>query len=267
MNGQLTVLILLLAGCRSATIEIPPIARSGPESYVRAWNAVDADRVAEAMERLVPSVRAIKQVAKPAPLVILCREGQPLGALGGQTPVFVFLGADSRSREDLVLAHELSHWFGDETWDRLPHALEEGLAEHVASLVVTPVRSSNFQDYLFRMPEHVGTKEFRAACAATFDVHADWDRAEEIRTRVIGFVAATAIGVDGLRRLCERAEREGFEKVPTDWLLDALPFSLEAPQAFIAALRRRLIELDRIGEEDRVRKVMAESFGAVPQSK
>jgi hypothetical protein len=235
------------------TVEIPPVVRTGVDSYVRAWNVADAERVASSAERLVPAVRAIKQVAKSAPLVIVSRWTLPDNMLAAHLPLGVVLGLSSRSLEDFCLAHELSHWFGDETWQRLPYALEEGLAEQVATLVVPPRSSKHLYSLSFVVPEEEGIEGFRAACAAISEDRTNREHIEELRVRAFGFAAASAIGVEGLRALCERAEREGFDKVPTDWIVEALPFPTDRPDAFKAAIRRRVIALDAQEEEERQR--------------
>lgn len=233
-----------LCSCQSFAIAVPPIERSGLESHVRAWEVADAERVAQSMEELVPRVRRIKDVAKPAPLVLMSREHLPGITVGVQMPSFVVLDPDTRRSENFCLAHELSHWFRDEVWHRLPHSMEEGLADHVASLLVPAGASSRFYWYVSSTPEVVDLDTFRATCSVT-DVEAHYQTPEEeLRMRGIGYAAASAIGVYVLRELCERARSAGLSSVPAEWIYDALPFPGNEPGSWRAAIRRRLNELD-----------------------
>ncbi len=260
MSKLLTLLLLLAAsGCRAALIDLPPIERCGPESNVRAYSAKDAEKVAALMERLVPEVRAIKGVAKPAPLTILCTEELPLDLAALTTATTVFLGPLSRGDLATSLAHELSHWFSDETWRLLPYALDEGLATYVSSLVVPVQNSPELVGFQHVLAEDVGLEGFRSACSATAEAQADRTFEEEVRIRGIGLAAASAIGVETLRQLCERASREGLAKVPFEWIHEALPFPAEKQGSFKAAIVRRLIAIDRLKDEEKARAAMAES--------
>lgn len=251
MRSRILLIGLLLSpGCRSTTIEIPPIERRGIESQVRAYSVADAERVRALADRLIPQVRAIKSATGPGPLVLLCREELPLeltAACGGS---MVFLGPRSRVKEASSLAHELSHWFRDDVWMRLPYALEEGLAAYVASLVVPQESSVYMHGFVVALPEDVGIEGFRSACAATFEAQATRSFDEEVRIRGIGLAVASAIGVETLRALCERAVRENLLQVPFEWIREALPFDPEQRGSFRAAIRRRQIAIDRQRDEE-----------------
>jgi len=263
----LLALLLLSPGCRSATFEFPPFERRGIESHVRAHTEVDAERVAALGDRLIPQVRHIKGVVRSVPLVVLCREELPENFAAACGESMVFLGPHSRRKEASSLAHELSHWFRDETWERLPHALEEGLAEYVASLVVPVESSIHMQAFVVALPEDIGVEGFRSACEATFEAQADRTFEEELRIRSIGLAVASAIGVEPLRGLCERAAQEGFAKIPFEWIHKALPFPAEEPGSFRAAIRRRQIAIDRELDEERANATTDAAPAIVPPSK
>lgn len=238
-------LALLAASCSSLRLEMPPIERSGPESHVRAWNAADADRVAAAMERLVPRVREWKGVVKPTPLVILSREHLPGLAVAAKTPTFLVLDPDSLAEEGWHLAHELTHWYGDATWDRLPYALDEGLADHVASIVEPVQGAKELELRYFHTPEVLDRESFQLACAPRSEDPIERPLDEtDVRQRAIGLAAVSAIGIPALRALCERAGREGLDMVPAEWVWDALPFRGEEPGSWRAAIARRMMQLD-----------------------
>ncbi len=241
---QTSVLLLtLLLGCRTA-LEDPPIQRFGPESLVVAWDAESADRVQAVLERLVPLARSMKGVQKPPPAVYILREGMP-GGLSGLTFSFVVLLDGTKHRVmDHTLAHELSHWFRDEEWGLLPNAIEEGLADHVATLILPEEGGAPVAHHPHFMPATVGLQEFRSLCAAELR---DWPEraiAEEMRLRAVGFTAASAIGVDGLRALCVRAKKEDLDKVPAEWIFDAMPAKISESDTWKARLYRRLDVLD-----------------------
>jgi hypothetical protein len=219
------------------------------------------------MERLAPAVRAIKRVAKPAPLVVFSRKKLPYELMAATTPLLIVLGPESRPIEEFTLAHELSHWFHDVTWARLPYLLEEGLAEQVASLVAPPSESKSLYIFAFRIPEDTDIEDFRSACEEMRLDEVNRSYEDEVRIRALGFAAASAIGVEGLRALCERAERAGFDTVPTDWIVEALPFATDRPDAFKAAIRRRVIELDRQEEEERQRAASVAAPAGAPPAK
>jgi len=81
-----------------------------------------------------------------------------------------------------ICAHEATHAHCDrEPWRRLPEWAEEGLAHHVAVLLV-PDCADDYQ------PEDMA-----------------------------GYRRVAQLGVGGLRALCERARREGLDEVPDEW--------------------------------------------------
>ena len=115
------------------------------------------------------------------------------------------------------VAHELVHWYAFGVWDRLPHAVEEGLADYIALQLAPELLDIRKADY---GATSVGmTPERRARVFACNE--REWPRvSEEVRldAYAIGYEIVQRLGIDGLRSLCDRAEAEHLERVPVAWL-------------------------------------------------
>jgi len=237
-------LVILGSACRSIDIELGPFERCGPNSNTRAWSESDAVRIAQEMEMQVPRIRELKGIQKPAPLVVVSKEPLPWILSGLATPLMVLIGPASRSEERLTLVHELAHWFRDSAWNRLPSCVEEGLAMHIAGVLLPVEASWHYQPFSFCTPDTVDLESFREACAAVIDPAREHLGKDSPRLRAIGFVVASSLGIPALRELCERAEREGLAKVPADWIYEALPLHHIAGGSWKAANNRRMNEID-----------------------
>jgi len=225
------VLLSLLVGCQSNVFEVdrPPIERSAREGQVCAWSDADADRVAAELDRLTPAVRALKAVECERPLVIVTHETL-LGDVDGMaTSEVIFLGPDSRMFERFVLAHELAHYYRDDVWRLLPHAVEEGLADLVAEELEPNQGSFVLLPRLTNIPLTIDRALLVSVLSAEHSLVDPPEQTIDMQSRAIGFVVAIALGLDELRKLCERVRDEGLEQMPADWILDKMPFPLDDP--------------------------------------
>lgn len=219
------------------------------------------------MELLVPRIRALKGVDKPAPIVLVSRDELPSNVQGYDAHVYLVLGPNLRAVEGLVLAHELAHWFDDPVWERLPHALREGFADSTAALAYPIDASTKYTKYVFLAPNVVDRDRFRSLCDSMVTDHIVHGVDDEHLVRTVGYIAAGAIGVRGLRALCERAVNEEMSTVPADWIYDALPFDPMQPDEWRAATRRFMNEIDSAAARERAATTTAATSATAPRSK
>jgi hypothetical protein len=260
-------LVVQTSSCTSVDIAIPPIERLGRESNVRAWDEATATRLANACERLAPAIRELKRIEKPAPLLIASREDLPGPAIGVQIETGIILDPETSRWELWCLAHELSHWFSDDVWRLLPGVVEEGLADHVATLVVPVEASRRLNARIFEVPELVDRSSFRQACSKDLTFEGELSLGDQERLRAIGHVAAAAIGIQGLREMCVRTEAAKLATVPADWIYDALPFAAGAQSAWRAAHNRRMNEIDAEAARIKQEEAAASTPAVVPESR
>lgn len=192
-----------------------------------AWSDSDAERIAGELDRLAPAVRALKRVECEAPLVIVTDAALPGGVEGMATEELIFLGPGSNMFERFVLAHELSHYYRDAAWRLLPHAVEEGLADLVAEELEPNQASFVLLARLTSIPLALDRPFLEKVLSTEHSLEGPPEHVLDMQSRAIGFVIAIALGITDLRLLCERARSEGLDRMPTDWILDKMPFPLD----------------------------------------
>jgi len=199
----------LLGGCRS----LPPLQLATPEGLVVCEDEVVGERVAAALREQGPLIRAALGSEREPPRIELWRDF-PHGAGGFTAPDFIALNSLPDDIEARAL-HELVHWHSSPAFDRLPYYAQEGLAEALTNALRTfssglsQIRGSPVEKDLERM----FTIKSGALALADSDIY----------TENAGAWLVAAIGWRRLRDFCVRAEAEGLELVPDDWLRAELP--------------------------------------------
>ena len=121
----------------------------------------------------------------------------------------------------LAIPHELVHWHAVGAWDTLPLGVEEGMATLIAVHLVAPEVGVTL-----RPPDPAFLDGVLELDVTRWSLLQDPYRYESA-----AWVYA-AIGSDELRELARRAEREGFERIPPQWvaLPPAEPLFVGGPQ-------------------------------------
>jgi hypothetical protein len=210
------------AACASEIV-IPdlPVSVSCQEGLVRASTEEDARRLAALLDELAPKVRELLGEARIEPAeVILMKRGLPPCCGACNYGSMILMDESTRGHERIYLAHELVHWQCAGSLMRLPNTVREGLADEIG-VRLAPEEC---------MPLAIGyvTAFGRGTLSdpvAALNVPKDklWDSEfDSSRTELyaVGYFVASKIGLDGLRALCSRAEREGRDQVPAEWFLD-----------------------------------------------
>lgn len=179
----------------------------------------------------------------------------------------------ARDAEDLerTLAHELVHAALDETWGRLPGTVEEGLCDLVSAQLcsdgATRLRAGRLcsaalacgglaVELRLTRNDHGGHWLARVSLSgevagdapqrAVFEVEAGLSSTALTTGTKRGFYglafllvqrAEQRVGLQGLRELCERAEAQDLEHVPTAWLLEAAALEDDRAHWQAAAVR------------------------------
>lgn len=221
MNRARLSFCLVLAACT-----VPPRFESRvPLGTARSDEPELAVRLADTGNQLAPAICAWLRVEPAPPFVIwhvprveaadfLVERDRDGAILSRRIEIGDFM---ARRQTRFAVGHELVHWYARGVWDRLPHAVEEGLADELAlrcSEELRGVRAMEFTAALASLtPE-------RRARALALDERSWKDVSAEACSDAyaVGFEIVQRVGVDNLRALCERAENEGVERVPSAWL-------------------------------------------------
>ncbi len=114
------------------------------------------------------------------------------------------------------IAHELVHWYVCPPWDRLPHVVEEGLADFIAVEFDPKMRAIRVPELEQRIAEV--TPERRARTYAITNRTQSRTPADVKHDMyAVGFEIVRRLGIERLRELCERAEREALTEAPIEW--------------------------------------------------
>jgi len=209
MRALLLIGITTLAGaCRSAWPDLPRMPMP-PEIEARVFQLVDTQR------REVP---------------VFVNEG--LAGFDGLThsrndvPQFVEVRPAAEDELRFTLAHECVHFFLGEGWGALPYVVEDGLCDRVAADLSPEAARRKLELY----------SEWLAAAfeLAPEPLSADWaqwgrrelhDSPPEhgVAAYALGYRIAHEVAPERLHALSTRAQDEGLDRVPEEWLLDELP--------------------------------------------
>jgi hypothetical protein len=224
--SQLHFFLLLLAGLSGACRTTPPKFEScATLGSARSDDPSLARKLALTGDEAAALICSSLNVEPEPPFVIWhMPEMKAAGLLVERDLADKILGrwveiGDVMAREQtrFAVAHELVHWYARGTWDRLPHAVEEGLADELG-LEFAPewrdIREAELAHRLASMTQQRRARTFEVT-ERTFD-----GASEEIRldAYAVGFEIVHRIGIDGLRLFCERAAVENLKRVPSEWL-------------------------------------------------
>ena len=122
-----------------------------------------------------------------------------------------------RRQARFAVAHELVHWYATRAWDRLPHAIEEGLADTIGLELAPECLELRLSDYA---ATSVGMTAERRARALAITERTWAGASSELRddAYAIGFEIVARVGIERLHTLCDRATTLKLDRVPLDWL-------------------------------------------------
>jgi hypothetical protein len=238
--------LLLFLACACYTTR-PPVELQTQVVDVRAYTVEDARWITELATTLVPKVEELLGVKVPVPIVLdydsrlvitgviptgdktvtltsLTTRGQTHTESvrnGRRKPQRVTLSVGTEATLRYVLAHELVHWSTPAVWHRLPITLEEGLCEHVA-MQIEPEFGKTRRAALDEALARTTLAEFDEFLALDLTVASYGNVSGERKDKLyaVGRFVVEQLGIDRLRGLCERAAREGLNKIPSEWILE-----------------------------------------------
>jgi hypothetical protein len=218
--GVLLLLAFGLSACRST----PGFRVEAPAGVASAYDVRDAWALAVLGNYFAPKVCEVLGVEMAPPFVI--EEVSGLDGAGVDVKRdsadrivsrrIVLGGAAMRVQANRIVVHELVHWYKADPWDRLPHVVEEGLAEYI-SLIFAPE---------FRDPRVAELAECRANLtperrerALAVNRHNKDLIPKDERTEIyaVGYEIVERLGIDGVRALCVKAREQGLELAPLEW--------------------------------------------------
>ncbi|MFO1010544.1 MAG: hypothetical protein U1F29_10825 [Planctomycetota bacterium] len=245
MRAVLTLVLLALASCASTEFDRAPLTCDTGFGTVRGFAAEDVEEVGRLVRDLAPRVREIlrPERAEPVRVVVLDTPADPNAKAfthefvreGHLVDRFIVVGSAGRHLRAFLVAHECVHWLADGPWDRLPLALEEGLADLIACQLDPVGRAAKLYD-LAHVPPRASFEEIEVALRVTRETWAGLTAAERERAYWVGYVVASRLGVEGLRELCVEAQAEGLRTVPIERVLALAGLGTDM-RAWNAALR------------------------------
>ena len=229
MRAVLTLALLALTSCASTEFDRAPMTCETGFGTVRGFTAEDVEEVGRLVRDLAPRVHAILRPkhAEPVRVVVLETPTDPSTKAfthefvreGHLVDRFIVVGSEGRHLRAFLVAHECVHWFADGPWDRLPLALEEGLADLIACQLDPVGREAKLYD-LAHVPSAASFDEIEAALRVTRESWAGLTAAESERAYWVGYVVARRLGVEGLRELAEQAALDGVRLIPSERVVD-----------------------------------------------
>ncbi len=245
MRAVLTLALLALASCASTEFDRAPMTCETGFGTVRGFTPEDVEEVGRLVRELAPRVQEIlrPEHAEPARVVVLDVPADPNAKAfthefvrdGHLVDRFIVVGSEGRHLRAFLVAHECVHWWADGPWDRLPLALEEGLADLIACQLDPVGREAKLYD-LAHVPPATSFEEIEAALRVTRETWAGLSTAERERAYWVGYVVASRLGVEGLRELAEQAAGDGVRMVPPERVLERVGLDADV-RAWNAALR------------------------------
>jgi hypothetical protein len=219
------IALLLILGCTTTAcvsihVSPPPVAVQTPEGEVRASNAADAKHVAALLVELAPKVRAIlgETYSRP-PQVFVLDNYRPIAGDGCNYNGRILLNAKMRPKQRLCLAHELVHWQMAGAWEKLPHTVQEGLCDRIATELNPEMRIDREMTLTFFL-EHSSVGDPVEALELTAR---DWNALAGDGRRMglygVGYCIVARIGFAELHEMCKQAMSEGKRHVPARELL------------------------------------------------
>jgi len=217
-------IIVLLAAVTSACTAAPPeFEYRTPTGIARSDDATVARQLATIADDLSAPVCAELGVDRTPPFVIHhIPSHHAVGLLvarddaGNVIDRRIHIGDESVAQANFAIAHELVHWYASGPWERLPHALEEGLADWIALELVPEwreIREAELDAILAEI-----TPERRALALAIRERTLEATPAQvRSDSYAVGYEVVRRLGVARMRALCERAEAEQLARAPLEW--------------------------------------------------
>lgn len=238
------ICLLLLSAC----VSVPSERVETPYGTVCAENLEEAEAFAALLAELAPAVLAVDSSFQPRPVEIWM-----LDQVGSE---YLYGGFDSSGRILLEivphfrrssLAHELVHAFEGPEWAALPAVMQEGLADWVAARVAPEEGSALRANRAVSLASYVGRglripvvmDDGREVCfilRVTIPDALPVDEALRVPHNQIqsvgtgkfmqalyglGLFLCSRIGLENLLDLSRRAEREGLDLIPPEWIYEA----------------------------------------------
>lgn len=228
MRAVIALGLLLLASCASSAFDHAPMTCETGSGTVRGYAADDVAEVGRLVRDLSPQVRELlrPQCPEPVRVVVMRSSVDPFAKAYTQEFVrdgrtverVIVVGSESPHLRGFMVAHELVHWYADAVWNRLPLALEEGLADLIASQLDAIGREAKLYD-LAQVPEATSFSEIESALRVSRESWASLTPDERNRSYWVGSILARRIGIEGLRALCEQAAADGSPIVSAERVL------------------------------------------------
>lgn len=279
LRGELFFAGLLLAACQGPQPQLPYSA-TRVAGRVMARSQATAEKYADLIDQLTPRVRSLLPSSNDLPVDLRVVSDEERNTVKGATwrmgGGFKWIEIDSTTSsgvERFLVAHELTHFVLDETWDQLPAVMEEGLAEVVAMsvdpdsaplrrgrhardlgtalhtqsfesggesrLVLTGIAVRLWDSGRIVTPPFGAFRtlpDLRAALRLGPVGFAGLDPGDSALLYAVGYLLAARIGIPGLHLLCERAAEEGLSTVPADWIFQAARLDPDDRQAWVIAV-------------------------------
>lgn len=192
----------------------PPVVMESPEGVVVAKNGSLARRAIVTLAEYDAQVRAILGTSRHPPMVeVGWTRARERGMGGCNTEYHIVIqttwsGAPSSAMERF-LVHELLHWHATGVWRALPFYVEEGMVFILERILMR-------ENLVIVDPPEPALLE--KALSTGRETGPDRDR---LIAAGIWFVSSTSL--EELRSLAQRAQDEGFEEIPVEWLVPIAP--------------------------------------------
>lgn len=225
MRRCIAIALFALASCASSPFDRAPMTCDTGYGTVRGFAVEDVAEVGRLVRDLSPRVREILRPEHPEPVrvVVLDSVADPYAKAfthefvreGRIVDRFIVIGSEAKHLRGFIVAHELVHWHAGGVWDRLPLALEEGLADLIACQLDEEGRAAKLYD-LALVPPASSFAEIDAALRVSRESWVALTPEERDRVYWVGFIVARRIGVERMRALCEQAAADGLHFVPIE---------------------------------------------------
>jgi hypothetical protein len=216
----LLILLAATAACRAAP---PKFEYRGTHGIARSDCPGDARYLATTADALAHRVCERLDIELTPPFVIYHYfDSEATGVLverkkDRMVDRWILIGEFAlRYQPRFTVAHELVHWYVCPPWDRLPHVVEEGLADFIAIEFDPRLGSVRVPELEHRIAEITAERRTRTYAITNRTMERT---PEDVKSDMyaVGFEIVRRLGLERLRELCERAEREALAEAPIEW--------------------------------------------------
>lgn len=202
-----------------ARFERPPLVERSRFATIRAHDRTRAREVATLVDEFLPRVRRLLTDPEGDLLVWCMDQDLETGGRGlyadSDSVNAVFIGPIPSEELEHVVAHELAHWCFARYEVELPIAIEEGVCDEVARIVVGGAETADSIASELR----IVSSRVSLAQALRFS-REDWFQIPEvvqIEARLLADEIVREFGLERIDELRERARLEGLVEVPPEW--------------------------------------------------